>query len=253
MRRYKVTLAYDGSAFHGWQKQHRPGKEPLRTVQQVVEDTLQRLLRQPVRMVGASRTDAGVHAKGQVAEFDAATPIPIERLARALRGRLPDDVDVVDIAYAADTFRAINDVTSKQYKYRMWTDELKPLGQRHMLYHARDTLDHVPMHAAAQRLVGTHDFLGLTTVNHGRLTTTRTIFRCEVEREPAEPRILTITVEGSGFLYNMVRIIAGTLYEVGRGQFGPDRIDRILETKDRRLAGPTLGPEGLCLEWIKYE
>ena len=252
-QRYKLTLAYDGSGFHGWQKQHPPGCAPLRTVQQVVEDTLIRLLRQPVAVVGASRTDAGVHALGQVAHFDADTPIPVERLLKALRGRLPDDVDAVALEPAAPDFRAINDVTTKQYRYRIWNEEAKPLGYRHMLYHGYVTLDVDRMNDAAARLVGTHDFVGFAAANHGRETTVRTIYRCDVARGAHDPRIIHITVEGNGFLYNMVRIIAGTLFEVGRGRLPPEVIEQVLSSGDRRLAGPTLGPEGLCLQWIKYD
>lgn len=252
-QRYKLTLAYDGSGFHGWQKQQPPGGLPLRTVQQVVEDALIRLLRQPVVVVGASRTDAGVHAMGQVAQFDADTPIPVDRMLKALRGRLPDDVDAVSLEITAPGFRVINDVTRKQYRYRIWNDPAKPLGCRHMLYHGFVELDIDRMNDAAARLVGEHDFVGMTAANHGRLTTVRTVYRCDVERDPAEPRIVTITVEGSGFLYNMVRIIAGTLFEVGRGRFEPGRVDQVLATGDRALAGPTLGPEGLCLQWIGYD
>lgn len=250
--RYRITLAYDGSAFHGWQKQVPPDGPPLRTVQQVVEDALIALLRQPVTLVGASRTDAGVHAKGQVGQFDAATPIPVQRMARALRGRLPDDVDVVDIAIADPGFRAITHVTNKQYTYRIWNDLSKPLGRRHLLYHGYETINVARMQDAAQRLVGEHDFAGFAAANHGRETTVRSVFRCDVHRDREEPRIVVITVEGSGFLYNMVRIMAGTLYEVGRGRFEPGHIGTILAEADRRLAGPTLGPEGLCLEWVSY-
>jgi tRNA pseudouridine38-40 synthase len=253
MQRYKLTLAYDGSGFHGWQKQHPPGGRPLRTVQQVVEDALTRLLRQPVTVVGASRTDAGVHAQGQVAQFDADTPIPVERMLKALRGRLPDDVDALALQTAPPTFRAINDVTTKQYRYRIWNDPAKPLGYRHLLYHGFVSLDVPRMQEAAARLVGTHDFAGFTAAHHGRESTVRAIHRCEVSRDDTEPSIITITVEGNGFLYNMVRIIAGTLFEVGRGRFDPERVDEVLRTGDRRLAGPTLGPEGLCLQWIKYD
>jgi len=253
MQRYKLTLAYDGSGFHGWQKQQPPDGEPLRTVQQVVEDALARLLRQPVTVVGASRTDAGVHALGQVAQFDADTPIPTGRLLKALRGRLPDDVDALALEPAPPGFRAINDVTTKQYRYRIWNDDAKPLGYRHLLYHGFVALDAERMNDAAARLVGTHDFAGFTAAHHGRESTVRTIHRCDVSRDPNEPRIITLTVEGDGFLYNMVRIIAGTLFEVGRGRFEPGRVDEVLRRGDRRLAGPTLGPEGLCLQWIRYD
>lgn len=247
-----MTLAYDGSGFHGWQKQEPPGRAPLRTVQGEVEQVLMRLLRTPretLHFFGASRTDTGVHARGQVAQFDAATPIPIERLVRALRDHLPDDIDVRDLALAPPDFDAIRGARHKQYRYTIWNSLEKPLGLRHQVYHAFVTLDVPRMAQAAALLVGTHDFAGFSAAGHGRTTTVRTIFRCEVV---AEGQQIQFIVEGNGFLYNMVRIIAGTLVEVGRDRLSLERVHAAVTTGDRRLAGPTLGPEGLCLEWIRY-
>jgi tRNA pseudouridine38-40 synthase len=250
VRRYRMVIAYDGSQFHGWQKQHPPSSEPLRTVQQVIEDVLRELLKQPISLLGASRTDAGVHARGQCAMFDAASPIPLERMKQAINGRLPDDVEVLEIDYAEPTFDVIQDVVTKQYRYRLFNTDRRPLERRWVVYHCWLELDVDRMNAAAARLVGTHDFEGFSAAGHGRTTTVRTIHRCTVERVGEEVHIL---VEGDGFLYNMVRIIAGTLVEVGRGRFEPTRIDEILATRDRQRAGPTLPPQGLCLEWIRYE
>ncbi len=262
--RYRLTIAYDGSAFHGWQKQEPPdGAEPLRTVAGVMEPVLARLLRQPITLVGASRTDAGVHALGQVAHFDAAAMrIPIERLAEAINSRLPRDVEVRGAQRVADDFHATRDALCKQYLYRIWNAPQRPLTLRHTVYHCWADLDTQRMNDAARRLVGTHDFEGLANAGHGRQSTVRTIFDCRVETQPlaaagmrlavAAGRLIDIVVQGDGFLYNMVRILAGTLLEVGRGRFEPDRIDRILAAADRREAGPTLPPDGLCLEWIRY-
>lgn len=247
--RYKLTIAYDGSAFHGWQKQHPPGKEPLRTVQGVVEDAVLRLVKQPISLIGASRTDAGVHALGQTAQFDAVTPIPVERMAHAINSRLPADIEVRHVELAPPYFDCINDCVTKQYRYRLYNTIQRPLGIRHMVYHYYVPLDVERMNDAASRLVGMHDFEGFASARHGRQSTIRTIHACHIERHEQE---LHIVVEGDGFLYNMVRILAGTLIEVGRGYFEPGRVDEILRTTDRRLAGPTLPPDGLCLEWIRY-
>jgi len=248
-QRYKLTLAYDGTLFHGWQRQHPPDREPLRTVQGVLENTLRDLLRQPITTLGASRTDAGVHAKGQVAQFDAAQPIPVDRLPLALNSRLPEDMEVRDAAIAHEHFDAINDPIGKRYRYRIWNTDPRPLQLRHMVWHCWNALDVDTMNDAAQRLVGMHDFAGFAAANHKRKSTVRTIHNCWVERHDPE---LHVVVEGDGFLYNMVRILAGTLAEVGRGYWRPDHIDRVLESTDRRMAGPTLPPQGLCLEWIRY-
>lgn len=244
-----LTIAYDGSGFHGWQKQQPPDKPALRTVQGVVEEVLVRLLGQPINLLGASRTDAGVHALGQTAQFDARCPIPIERLAEAINARLPGDVEVRETKVAVERFDVINAVRSKQYCYRIHNTTQRPLEKRHFVWHGWIDLDIDRMNDAAKRLVGTHDFAGFAAAGHGRTSTVRTIFNCQVQRHDPE---VHITVEGDGFLYNMVRIIAGTLVEVGRGHFEPDVIDKIIETADRANAGPTLPPEGLWLEWIKY-
>lgn len=247
--RYKLLIAYDGSAFHGWQKQEPPDAPALRTVQGVMHDALIRLFKQPINLVGASRTDSGVHAKGQVAHFDAESRVPVERMAMAINSRLPDDIEVLEASEVAPSFDAIRMAVTKQYTYTIHNTERRPLGIRHMVHHYWQPLDAERMNTAAQRLVGEHDFEGFSAAGHGRESTVRTIHRCEVHRDGDK---VIITVEGNGFLWNMVRIIAGTLLEVGRGHFEPQRIDEILATADRQLAGPTLPPNGLCLEWIRH-
>lgn len=248
-RRYRLTLAYDGTAFHGWQQQEPPDREPLRTVAGVVGGALRRLLGQSVSLVGASRTDAGVHAGGQVAHFDASVRIPLDRLAHAINSRLPEDVEVIGVEHAASDFDAISNAVAKQYRYRIFNTTQRPLHKRYYVWHCWTPLDIGAMRDAAARLVGTHDLAGFAAAGHGRTSTVRTIFDCRIETKMPE---LQVVVEGGGFLYNTVRIIAGTLVEVGRGRFGPDVIDRVLVTGDRSLGGPTLPAHGLCLEWIKY-
>jgi len=274
-KRYLLTVAYDGTSFHGWQKQEPPDSEPLRTVQHTLEQTLARVLRQPVSTMGASRTDAGVHAGslpppeeppeeppedavddltvccGQAVSFTAASRIPTERMAEAIRSRLPEQLDVRRVIEVPDHFDVISDVTDKQYRYRVFNHTARPLLRRKSVYHCWFPLDPLAMDAAARKLAGTHDFACLANSNHGRDDTVRTIHDCRVEHHPRDHEI-HVVVSGSGFLYHMVRIIAGTLIEVGRGRFDADHIDRILQENDRQLAGPTLPPHGLCLEWIRY-
>ncbi|MEM0982996.1 MAG: tRNA pseudouridine synthase A [Planctomycetota bacterium] len=280
--RYKLTLAYDGTDFAGWQKQEPPdpdaspdpvtGERPrikLRTVQEVVEQAVRETVREPVTLTGASRTDAGVHARGQVASFmttpDPARGVgwPLDRgtdaLVQALNSRLPDDVLCLMAEPVALEFDPISGARSKEYTYTIQSGHTRPLFDRRTVYHCYHELDVARMQEAARHLVGEHDFAAMAQASHGRKTTVRTIFACDVEDEgersfPGETaRIVRIRVSGSGFLYNMVRIIAGTLVEVGRGKMEPDAIPGVLESGDRVNAGPTLAPEGLRLEWIRYD
>ena len=261
LKRYKLTIAYDGTLFHGWQKQEPQHGEPLRTVQAVVESTVAKVTAQPVTLVGASRTDAGVHARGQVAHFDAATRIPTNRLPHAINSRLPVDVEIVAAEEVSPAFDAISGAVRKRYRYRMFNSSSRPLLRRLGVWHCWMNLDIDRMNAAATRLIGTHDIAGFAAAGHGRATTVRTIFDCRVERhDPVNPwdekgvgPEVHVVIEGDGFLYNTVRIVAGTLVEVGRGHFEPQVIDQIIAAGKRELAGPTLPPEGLCLEWIRYE
>jgi len=252
--RYRLTIAYDGTDFHGWQEQRpNPDAEPLRTVAGEIRAALQRLLRQPIHLVGASRTDAGVHALGQVAHFDAACPIPVDRLPHALTSRLPEDIDIRHAEMVQPDFDAIRDARRKQYRYRLHLGPHRPLLRRRTVHAVQAMLDPVAMNDAAARIEGEHDFAAFATAGHGRTTTVRRVNRCRVE--PGDPRDdeLHVVVVGEGFLYNMVRIIAGTLVEVGRGRFTPQHVDALLRRGDRAEAGPTLPPQGLCLEHIVYD
>jgi len=292
--RYKLTIAYDGTDFAGWQKQEPPdpdvppdehGQRPriqLRTVQHVVEQAVREVLREPsVHVKGASRTDSGVHAAGQVAAFttrperERGVGWPVERgteaLVRALNGKLPADVLVLDAEPTSLGFDPIGGAARKAYSYTIHSGPVRPLWDRRYVAWTYHGIDAAPMHEAARHLIGEHDFVSFAQASHGRLTTVRTIFECRVEElaagvERGAPsalddrgsrghppgRRVRIYVEGSGFLYNMVRIIAGTLGEVGRGRRMPADIPRIIAAKDRQAAGPTLPPEGLRLEWIEY-
>lgn len=296
MPRYKLTLAYDGTDFCGWQKQFphedaitdaprmsgagsspadsdgdsdqsgeemsgRPRVE-LRTVQSVLERAVQRVVHQPVAILGASRTDSGVHANGQVAAFSTIAEEdargrggwPAERgtpaLVRAINSRLPRDVLVTGAEVVADDFNPIGGAVSKGYSYTIWNAQERTLWDRRTSLHVWQTLDVDLMQAAAEALVGEHDFAAFAAAGHGRATTVRTVHGCTVRS--VRDRLIRIEVSGSGFLWNMVRIIAGTLVEAGKARLTPDNIREALATGDRRKAGPTLPPHGLCLEWIRY-
>jgi tRNA pseudouridine38-40 synthase len=223
-------------------------------VQGVVQEAVSDLLRQRVDVVGASRTDSGVHAVGQVAAFTAEVRVPLERLAAAITARLPRDVQVVQAERVHDAFNPIGDARSKCYRYTIehtsHPHHPRPLFDRDLVFATPYALDLARMQDAARGLVGTYDCASFAQVDHGRATTVRTVFDC-IARSPA-PRRIEIEVAASGFLYNMVRIIAGTLVEVGRGRLDPSAMASIIAARDRRMAGPTLPPQGLCLRWIWY-
>lgn len=255
MPRYKLTVAYDGTNFHGWQKQSKlDDPNGLRTAQGVLEQAVQEVVREEVNVTGASRTDAGVHAWGQVAAFTSTNEIPVERLPAAINSRLPDDIQVREAIIVPEKFGPISDTVSKGYRYTFAhgcrVDHPRPLFDRHIVFWTAYDLDPVKMNEAAQHFRGEHDFTSCTRLHHGRESAVRTVFDCEVHAT-GEYRC-ELHISGSGFLYNMVRIIAGTLVEVGRGEMSPADIPGVLEARDRTKAGPTLPPEGLCLMWIKY-
>ena len=371
MPTYKLTIAYDGTDFAGWQKQEppdpagqerpqrvairklepgleagKPGRIALRTVQAVLERAVRAVVRAPVFVQGASRTDAGVHARCQVAVFtcgegsegsrhqgieggglrdeeterrrdevggecDGATerrsdeggehgsgsragggwPLGrgVDRLLRAVNSRLPGDVQVVGAEAVEAGFDPIGDCVAKGYSYSFWVSPHRPLWERRTVWHTWADLDVGAMREAARCFVGEHDFAAFAAAGHRRVSTVREVFACEVveeerhggtearrhgggdgeegggvagrgsethgseSRATVEPgRLVRMEISGSGFLYNMVRIVAGTLHEVGRGHIAAGDVPGIIAGLDRRRAGPTLPPEGLCLEWIRY-
>jgi tRNA pseudouridine38-40 synthase len=247
--RYSLLVAYDGTDFHGWQKQ-----AGLRTVQGDLEQAVQMVVREQCNVVGASRTDAGVHALGQVAAFSADTRLAPRKLAAALNARLPDDIRVRRAAEVPEGFSPISEAIAKGYRYRMLFGAngtpTRPLFGRRTTFWTPYALDPVAMNLAARRLIGTHDFASMTRLHHGRESTVRTVHDCMVTRTGR--RRLRVDICGDGFLHNMVRIIAGTLIEVGRRRMKPDEMERVLGARDRTAAGQTLPPEGLFLMWVKY-
>jgi tRNA pseudouridine38-40 synthase len=252
MPRYKLKVAYEGTNFHGWQKQEPRGRLVLRTAQGVLEDAVIRVVGEPVVLTGASRTDSGVHAHGQVAAFTTTREIPPEKLPRAITARCPADIQVHEAEVVPDHFDPITHAVDKEYHYHVQHGpHLPPLFDRRTVWRTHHRLDPAVMDEAARLFVGSHDFAAFAQASHGRETTVRELYKCRVH-EAGQDR-LRIEVQGSGFLYHMVRIISGTLVEIGRGAFPADSITTAFETGTRRCSGPTLGPQGLCLEWIRHE
>ena len=248
MRRIMLRVAYDGTDFVGWQKQPNG-----LAVEEVLNKALRDLTGEQIEVNGASRTDSGVHALDNVAVFDTESPIPAKKFSFALNRRLPGSVVVRSSCEVKPTFhpRRVNCI--KTYEYRIFNDEHpNPLNRRYTYFYHHD-LDIDAMRAAAKYIEGEHNFLCFCSAGAQVTTTVRTIYSAEVIRgEGYDENCIIIRLRGNGFLYNMVRIIAGTLLQAGRGAMEPERVKDIIESRDRGQAGPTLPPEGLTLVRIEY-
>ena len=249
MPTFRATISYDGTAFHGWQMQ--PG---FRTVQETFESALSDLAGGPrVRVTASGRTDTGVHALGQVVSFSLETRLTPAVLRRALNARLPEDVVVRLVEQVAEGFDANRDALRKRYRYVIHDGEVPDLFQRRYAYHSRYRLDAQRMHTAAQFLHGTHDFRCFETEWPNRASSVRTISHISVTRPShLDGEFLWLEVEADGFLYNMVRAIAGTLMQVGRGYWPVEYVERLLHEGDRTQAGPTAPACGLFLLYVVY-
>lgn len=250
-RNILLTIQYDGSGFSGWQIQ--PGS---RTVQGDIQACLGKICGAPVKINGTSRTDAGVHALGQRATFSLETGIPVDRLKMAMNNMLPGDIKIADAVEMPEDFHARFNSKGKKYIYRIMNRAEKDVFRRNYYYYVDKALDVERMREAASRIVGTHDFecfmaMGSTP----QKTTVRTMFSYEVETVERENGAVEIdlAVSGDGFLYNMVRIMTGTLVEVGLGKKRAEDIDKMIESGKRSLAGHTAPPQGLYLAEVFYD
>ena len=244
MKRIKLTVAYDGTNYYGWQKQ-----PDAITVEEVVNRELTRLLQEPIEVIGASRTDSGVHALGNVAVFDTDTRIPPEKISYALNARLPKDIVIQDSEEVPPDFHPRRTDCVKTYEYRILNTRFPVPTMRLYAHYVYKPLDVEKMQAAAAFLVGEHDFASFCSAGSQVKETVRTIYRLDLNREG---NMVSFQVEGNGFLYNMVRIIAGTLIEVGIGSYPPERVREMLEAKDRIRCGPKAPACGLTLVGIRY-
>lgn len=247
MRRLRLDLEYEGTRYHGWQVQPNAS-----TVQECVERALGAVLNEPCRVVGAGRTDAGVHALGQVAHFETTRAIPASALLRALNSLLPADIAVREVREVPDSFHARKSAVRKRYVYWIWNDPRKSALWDRFCWHVPVSLDPAAMGEAAAHLAGRHDFSSFQASDcKSRDNPVRVIELIRVE--PMEGSFLRIAVEASSFLRHMVRNLVGTLVEVGSGKIGADDVRFILEARDRRRAGRTAPGRGLFLEWVRYE
>jgi tRNA pseudouridine38-40 synthase len=244
MKRIKLIIAYDGTAYCGWQLQ--PGQP---TVEAALNKALSELFGEEITVIGASRTDSGVHALGNVAVFDTESLIPAEKICMAVNQRLPEDIRVQSSSEVPLDFHPRRRVSRKTYEYRIFNRKITLPTERLYATHIYFNLDVTLMQNAAGYLIGEHDFKSFCSVKTQALDTVRTIYQLTVTKEGD---IITISVTGSGFLYNMVRIIAGTLIEIGRGAYPPERIKQMLDGCERNLSGPTALPQGLRLVQIEY-
>lgn len=244
-RNIKLTLEYDGTDWHGWQVQNNAA-----TIQGSLETALAKITQESIRVTGASRTDAGVHAKGQACNFYTASRIPLERIPYALNANLPESIVVLAACEVPLEFHARYQAIGKRYAYEITNRSMPCALRRHFSYHVPQALDLGAMQQAALLLQGQHDFKAFQAVGSSVKSTVRHLHRLAVEEQEAG-RIL-ILAEGDGFLYNMVRILVGTLLEVGLCKRSAVEMEAILASRDRSRAGPTVPPYGLCLEKVFY-
>lgn len=245
MKRVKLTIAYDGTNYCGWQVQPNGI-----TVEEVLNKALQKLTGENILVIGASRTDSGVHALGNVAVFDTQTTIPPDRIAMALNQRLPEDIVVTKSEEVPLDFHPRYCDCSKTYEYHIINTRIPIPTKRLTNYFVSYRLDLNKMRQAASYLVGEHDFVSFCNVRTDVENTVRTITALDILQNGDE---ITIRITGNGFLYNMVRIIVGTLIRVGRGFYEPEKVKEILDAKDRKAAGVTAPAHGLMLVEINYE
>lgn len=246
MPNFRMVLSYDGTRYQGWQRQGNTKN----TIQARLEQTLSRILETPVEVHGSGRTDAGAHALGQVVSFRAETAQSPQAILRALRHSLPEDIGALSLEEAPPRFHARLSAAGKTYRYRVWNSERPNVLERRYLYALPAPLDLAAMERAAQDLLGTHDFRSFCANGRLKKSSVRTIRALEIQRLGEEVRF---TVTGDGFLYNMVRILVGTLLEVGLHRRDPESIPAILAARQRAAAGETAPARGLCLMEVYYD
>lgn len=245
MQNTKLTLEYDGTAYSGWQIQKNTDK----TIQQILEKALTRINKKAVKIIGAGRTDAGVHAIGQVANCSINVSIPVERIPAALNSLLPTDIICLKARHVNKDFHARYDAKGKKYRYIIYNRKLPSVFRRYYVYHFIRNLDLALMRKAASFLIGTHDYSSFRSASCSAKNTIKTIKSIEIiDKEPE----IWVEITGDGFLYNMVRIIIGTLIEVSLGKIKLENMKKIIKSGNRELAGFTVPAKGLTLVEVYY-
>lgn len=245
VRNIKLIIEYDGTNYSGWQKQNNGS----RTLQQTIENSIKEITKEDIELIGCSRTDAGVHARGFVANFLTSSRVPSDKFKYAINSKLPDDIIILDSNEVDLEFHSRYNCKSKRYIYKLLNRQWPSPIERNYTYHIKDALNITDMDEAARYFIGTHDFSSFKNVGSSVKTSVRTIIESKVYKQD---EIVCFSITGDGFLYNMVRIITGTLIEVGIGKRSPKDIKVILDAKDRQRAGRLVPAMGLYLDRVFY-
>jgi tRNA pseudouridine38-40 synthase len=244
MKNIKIVLEFDGKNYKGWQRQ----KNGI-TVQQVLEEAVESLTKEKISIIGSSRTDSGVHAKEYVANFLTSSSIPGDKFYAAINAKLPEDIVIINSEEVDLNFNARYCSLGKTYCYTILNRKLPPALYRDYVYHVREKVDCRKMKAATKYFLGKHDFSAFKSTGSSAKTSVRTINELNIE---VSGDIIKIYINGDGFLYNMVRIIVGTLLQVGLNKTAPEMVEEIINSKDRRKSGKCVPAKGLCLEKVYY-
>ena len=245
MRNIKLTIEYDGRRYLGWQRLGDSDK----TIQGKIETVLSQMANEKIEITGSGRTDAGTHALGQVANFKTSSPLLPAQMLTFINHQLPQDIVVTKVEDVPERFHARYNCRGKQYSYYVWNQEIPSAFKRSYSYYFPEELDLAAMQAACEKLVGTHDFIGFSSLKKAKKSTVRTLEKVDVQVEGAQ---LHFTFSGDGFLYNMVRILMGTILAIGSGELPLSVIDEIFSEKIRAAAGKTVPAQGLFLDWVAY-
>ena len=245
MRNIRLLLQYEGTRYQGWQRQ----ESSENTIQGKLEKLLSQMCEEPIEIQASGRTDAGVHAEGQVANFHTTCQMPVEEMLRYMNAYLPQDIAVIDIAEASERFHSRLNATGKCYRYQVWNSEVPNVFLRRYALEYPQPLDLEAMRQAAGYLLGEHDFKAFTSTKKGKKSTVRRIDRITIEQTGD---LITFTFYGNGFLYHMVRILMGTLLEVGIGERTAESIPGVIASKNREKAGALIAAKGLTLVKVDY-
>ena len=240
----KLIIEYDGTNFCGWQSQKRD-----RNVQDVVSEAIEKVIQHKVKLIGSGRTDSGVHSLGQVANFKTNSKLPLESIVLGANANLPDDVVIKSAEFVPDNFNARFDAKLRWYRYVILNRRIGEAVSRYYHTHIPYKLNTKAMRKAVKYLVGEHNFAGFRSIHCSAKSTVRTVTEAKLKKEKD---YIIFDIKANAYLHSMVRIIVGTLIEVGKGKHKPERINEILEKKDRKLAGPTAPAQGLALMAVYY-